>query len=248
MWPFGDRTRKWKIATRFVPATVMMLVLGLSLWSLIGYRSRLRNEARCTSHIYDIGYGLLVYYHTNARFPVPTLCGKNGRPLLSWRAEVLHYMDWTADFYFEFDEPWDSPHNAWASRQAVNVFVCPNHGTADPLAVTSYVLITGPGTFFDGDHSTGDFKSRRQNNPECFLLVETTSIKRNWAAPGDISIEDLSLIINDPHGDSISSNDPSGPAVFLSTGEVRRIKSIQQLRQLIPMLSTPPEQAKKGGK
>ncbi len=110
--------------------------------------------------------------------------------------------------------------------------------------MTSYVLITGPGTFFDQGQPPGAVNRMMKDNPECFLLVETTSNKRNWAAPGDLSIEKLSLIINDLRADSISSNDPHGPAVFFSTGETRRIKSIQLLRNLISLRAARSDAAK----
>jgi hypothetical protein len=40
------------------------------------------------------------------------VCGKDGKPLLSWRVLILPYLD-NKPLYdrFKLDEPWDSPHN-----------------------------------------------------------------------------------------------------------------------------------------
>jgi hypothetical protein len=224
---------------------VLALMLAFPLERLHRYRVSLKNEERCWSQIKQIGLGLLAYHETHGRFPPSALTGKDGQPQLSWRAVVLPNINWAIDFSgFAHDEPWDGPSNIRGSLKGADFFVCPNHSARDKASVTSYVLITGPGTFFEEGKPRAAVSQMMKDNPQCFLVVETTSNNSNWAAPGDISIEDLSVIVNYPDGNSISSNDPHGPAVFLSTGEVRRIKSIQQLRQLIPILPTLPGRAK----
>ncbi|MBV9126015.1 MAG: DUF1559 domain-containing protein, partial [Planctomycetes bacterium] len=44
--------------------------------------------------------------------PPAAICGKDGRPLLSWRVAILPYIE-QQNLYnqFRLDEPWDSPTN-----------------------------------------------------------------------------------------------------------------------------------------
>src|SRR5205823_13461834 len=51
------------------------------------------------------------YHDANGKFPAD-ITDKAGKPLLSWRVELLPYLE-EDKLYKEFqrDEPWDSPHN-----------------------------------------------------------------------------------------------------------------------------------------
>ena len=52
------------------------------------------------------------YHDVNSRFPQRASTDKKGKALLSWRVQLLPYLD-AADIYqqFHLDEPWDSEHN-----------------------------------------------------------------------------------------------------------------------------------------
>ncbi len=52
------------------------------------------------------------YHDVNSRFPQRASTDKKGKALLSWRVQLLPYLD-AADVYqqFHLDEPWDSEHN-----------------------------------------------------------------------------------------------------------------------------------------
>ncbi len=55
---------------------------------------------------------MLNYHDTIGHFPAQAIYDKNGKPLLSWRVQILPYIE-QQPLYNEFhlDEPWDSEHN-----------------------------------------------------------------------------------------------------------------------------------------
>jgi hypothetical protein len=59
-----------------------------------------------------LGMAMLNYEKNFQFFPHAAICGKDGKPLLSWRVAILPYLDCAYQYkQFKFDEPWDSPHN-----------------------------------------------------------------------------------------------------------------------------------------
>ena len=65
---------------------------------------------------------------------------------------------------------------------------------------TNVVLITGPGTAFDGEREY----SLHEIDPDQILAIELADSGIPWAAPGDISIEDVSpSILQGLDGDGV---------------------------------------------
>src|SRR5207245_10819748 len=66
------------------------------------------------------------YHNTTRHFPQPATLDKDGKPLLSWRVELLPVME-QAKLYSEFkhDEPWDSEHNKKLLEKMPSVFAPP---------------------------------------------------------------------------------------------------------------------------
>src|SRR5262249_23646846 len=97
---------------------------------------------------------MLNYESAHGSLPPAAVCGRDGRPLLSWRVLILPYLD-QADRYkqFKLDESWDSPHNFALLGRMPRTYA-PLTGRPSPEPhVTYYQVFTGPGTVFEG--STG---------------------------------------------------------------------------------------------
>src|SRR6185369_10152185 len=90
-------------------------------------------------------------HDANGRLPADIL-DKNGKPLLSWRVEILPYIE-QDNLYklFKLDEPWDSENNKAASQLMIKVFMSPNATRPDKFewGMTSYRGIAGPGAAFE---------------------------------------------------------------------------------------------------
>jgi prepilin-type processing-associated H-X9-DG protein len=92
------------------------------------------------------------YRSAHNTFPPAYSKSPEGKPLLSWRVNILPFLQQKA-LYDEFhkDEPWDSPHNTSFISRMPAVYTCPN-GSRVPASVgkTSYLTPRGPSTIFPG--------------------------------------------------------------------------------------------------
>src|SRR5882724_3710147 len=87
------------------------------------------------------------FHSTNSRFPADVR-GKGGKPLLSWRVQILPFLEQQALFTeFHLDEPWDSPHNKALLERMPATFAVPST-PADP-GMTFYRGFSGKQTIFD---------------------------------------------------------------------------------------------------
>ncbi len=70
------------------------------------------NRQQAMQHLMRIAIGFHKYHDVNKRFPDTTIKSADGKPLLSWRVQLLPYLDQEALYKeFHLDEPWDSEHN-----------------------------------------------------------------------------------------------------------------------------------------
>ena len=56
----------------------------------------------------------------------------------------------------KLDEPWDSPHNRRFHALRPQGFACPSHLGDNPGVTTSYVVVVGPRTLFNGSRKGED--------------------------------------------------------------------------------------------
>ena len=71
-----------------------------------------RDMARSRLNLKKLALAMHNYNDTYGRLPLAATMGKNGKALLSWRVELLPYLE-EQELYRQFkrDEPWNSPHN-----------------------------------------------------------------------------------------------------------------------------------------
>src|SRR5439155_14951587 len=64
------------------------------------------------NNLQQLALALLNYESAHGHFPAPASRDKNGKLLLSWRVQILPFLE-QDNLYKEFhlDEPWDSAHN-----------------------------------------------------------------------------------------------------------------------------------------
>jgi prepilin-type processing-associated H-X9-DG protein len=93
------------------------------------------------------------------------------------------------------------------------VYGCPD----DPDAAygeTSYMVIRGPGAFFEADKQTRtqDVTDGLSNT---ILVVESIGSGTSWTAPVDLDFRDMPLTVNAERGGSVRSAHASGGANVL---------------------------------
>jgi len=130
-----------------VPVAIAMLVPAVRSSQIAARRSQSINNLK------QIGLALHNFHSANNHFPAG-IRGKDGKPLLSWRVQLLPFVEQAELFNaLRLDEPWDSPHNKALLERMPAVFTVPN-SPGEP-GMTFYRGFQGTGTLFDPKVSKG---------------------------------------------------------------------------------------------
>jgi len=132
--------------------------------------------------------GMRHYYTRYERFPPPAIRGKDGQALLSWRVTLLPILgEQTLYDRFQFDKPWDSPHNHALLAEMPSFYAAPNRPDAVPPN-TVYQVFVGPGTPLDAVAPPVRVPGTDLPVPmleELFLIVEAAHAVP-WTKPEDL--------------------------------------------------------------
>jgi hypothetical protein len=131
---------------------------------------------------------LAMHIYADARrgqMPSAAIHDQKGRRLLSWRVELLPYLEQQA-LYNEFhrDEPWNSPHNMGLLSRMPAVFRLP--GDPEQSTMTHYQVFTGPGTPFVGKLGPNMPRTFRDGTSNTILIVEAAR-GVPWTKPEDLT-------------------------------------------------------------
>src|SRR5215469_2943912 len=129
------------------------VILALFLPAVQSARENAR-KTQCAANLQRIGLAMQAYYNTYNSFPPAYVADAKGRPMHSWRALLLPYLDKTLAIQYRLDEPWDGPHNRTLHARMPAVFRCPADRSPAANGVTNYVVVSGPGAIFDGTQCT----------------------------------------------------------------------------------------------
>jgi Protein of unknown function (DUF1559) len=114
--------------------------------------SRAREAARAaasSNNLRQLGITFESHNKRTGTYPARAIFNAEGKPLLSWRVELLKYLD--ADLYkqFHLNEPWDSDHNQLLIPKMPKIYANPN--STSPRGHTTYLGVEGKGFMFSGD-------------------------------------------------------------------------------------------------
>jgi prepilin-type processing-associated H-X9-DG protein len=168
-----------------------VLVVGACAGLLLPAVNSARNAARhvqSANNIHEMGLALLQYEAQYGTFPAHAIFDKQGKPLLSWRVQILPFID-QANLYAQFhlDEPWDSEHNKPLIAMMPAVYDNPTRQKHD--GTTTYLVPVGKGLAFEGDKKLrmADFTDGMSNT---ILLVEANDSEGvPWTKPADLEVD-----------------------------------------------------------
>jgi prepilin-type processing-associated H-X9-DG protein len=216
----------------------VLLCSGIPIALLLPAVQAAREAARrsqCSNNLKQLALAMHNYHDTYRCFPPAYLADENGNPTHSWRVLILPFIEQQALYeLYDFDQPWDSPANLSLAQTVIPAYQCPS----DPSATgpeTSYVMVVGPGTLYDGTEPTS-MQDITDGTSNTIMLVEVTGAGINWSEPRDLDLEQIALQINAPSGQGMGSKHPGGMNVAFCDGSVRFLSETidpQTLERLI---------------
>jgi hypothetical protein len=176
------------------PATLVAQA-GSSLFSSAPMAVRSASEqAVSRNNLRILALAMLNYEASHGCLPAHALCGKDGKPLLSWRVALLPYLE-QQDLYdrFKLDEPWDSKHNRKLLPLMPRVFETaplrarPGQVNGESPGTTRYQVFVGPGAVFDGPRSV-PLRGIRDGTSNTLLIAEAAE-PVPWTKPQDLAFD-----------------------------------------------------------
>lgn len=181
-------------------------------------------RAQCTNNLKQIAIAFHNYHDVYGTFPPAYIPDKDGQPMHSWRVLILPFLE-SQHIYnqYNFSEPWNSPHNLAVTNQHVPAYSCPSSPTSGPGSTeTSYMVITGPSTVFDGGKACR-FSDILDGTSNTIMVVEVAGTGVNWGEPKDLDASTLTYPLGTRGGSTPASHHPGGLNVAMCDGSVRFI-------------------------
>lgn len=142
-------------------------------------------------NLQQLNLAAINYADTNGgTLPAVAILDKAGKPLLSWRVQLLPYLG-EEKLYKEFhlDEPWDSDHNKKLIAKMPKVFSGPNP-KLNEKGKTVYLAPTGKGTAWPGGAGLrypANFPDGTSNTILFVLADDAHAVE--WTKPEDLTID-----------------------------------------------------------
>jgi hypothetical protein len=204
---------------------IIIVVAGLGSVMLLGavllpavqaarFRARRMQSA---GNMKQIVVALHNYHDTYNTLPPAYIPNNDGTRRTSWRVLVLPYLEHNGVYQqYAMGQSWDHPANATVRQLPMAVYRDPNSVSANARE-SSYLLITGKGTAFDGA-STKKFSDMLNGTSNIALAVEVQGHNIEWTEPMDVDISDLPQLIK-----SGTFRNSGTATVMMADGSVRQM-------------------------
>ncbi|MHC5542598.1 DUF1559 domain-containing protein, partial [Singulisphaera rosea] len=162
------------------------LLVGLFLPAVQAAREAAKRTS-CLNNLREIGRALHKYESAHGALPPAAIADKQGKPLLSWRVELLPFLG-EKELYDQFkrDEPWDSPHNRTLLLSRPKVFACLGNSSR-ARTETTYRAFVGNGAFWNAT-SENPLRAITDGTSTTIAVVEASEAVP-WTKPEDLTFE-----------------------------------------------------------
>jgi prepilin-type processing-associated H-X9-DG protein len=246
----------WRRPKRAVVAAAIAWVVSAECVTLLGAGIGMARcsarRATCVNNLKQIGLALHNYHDFYHSFPPAYIPDADGKPMHSWRVLILPFMEYKTMYdSYDFNEPWDGPHNKHLSEMTLGEFCCPKDAerASRKRGETSYVVVVGDETAWPGPRGMPLSEiGGRDVLGKKILVVEVANSGINWTEPRDLSFADMDFHINGKPGRSVSSGHELGVNVMMADGSVRTLPldlSPDELRAMLTVKGgepTPPKE------
>jgi len=129
---------------------MVIVILGMVVALLLPAQRRVRPatyRAICKNNLKQIGLALHNYHDTFHAFPPAYTVDADGKPLHSWRALILPFLD-QQNLYETIDlsKPWDDQANSEAHETVMQPYRCSSLNADVPQGHTTYLAVVTPGS------------------------------------------------------------------------------------------------------
>ncbi|MBL8830110.1 MAG: DUF1559 domain-containing protein [Planctomycetaceae bacterium] len=200
---------------------LLALVAGLTLPAINSAREKAR-RAVCMSNMRQSGLAMLNYESRSATssFPPSASQASNGKESISWRTEMLPYLDQQAlSGQYDKSQPWDGPKNQPLHNVRVELFTCPsNPPPPEFLSQVNQFVVNGPKCIFNGPQSlTARAIEQGDGLTATITIVESVRDPILWLEPRDVTFDDATKTWQTEQS-AVSSFHPRGVNVMFADG------------------------------
>ena len=166
---------------------------GTNAIALVAVLTQIKEATQRTQSLQSLrqlGIAMHNFHETHRHFPPPAIYSKDGKPLLSWRVDLLPYVE-QEQLYRQFhrDEPWDSEHNKKLLAHMPKLFAAPpGREPKEPYHTYLQVFVGKDAPFKDDFRkrmSIADFKDGTSNT----LLIVEAGEPVPWTKPADLAFD-----------------------------------------------------------
>lgn len=236
--PSSSSSATWIVALACVGGAVLLCggILAALLLPAVQAARQAARRNQCVTNLRQISLAMLNYHDVWNSFPPAYIADENGRPKHSWRVLILPYLEQQTLYdRYDFNEPWDGPHNSQLAALMPPVYACLTDSASTPGGLTTnYAVIAGPGTLFDPD-VPATMRAVTDGTSNTLLVVEASKAGINWMEPRDLDVNQMSFRVNGSPNE-ISSEHPGGAQAAFADGHVSFLQdsaAAQTLRALI---------------
>jgi hypothetical protein len=138
----------------------------------------------------QLGLAMHNYHDSKGHFPARASQDTQGKPLLSWRVQLLPLIEQDALYKeFKLDEPWDSEHNKKLIAKMPKLYASPTNPKAAMAGKTTILAPTGAKTMFP-DLKGLKIQDVVDGTANTIFLLDVDDDKAAiWTKPDDLEVD-----------------------------------------------------------
>lgn len=212
--PITPATARW--VGRVLKSLAVVGALALLVTLFLPAHRRVPDAARstaCSNNLRQIVLALHTYegiYHT---LPPAVVVDANGKPLHSWRALILPFLDHKGLYdQIDFSKPWDDLANRKVYDTTPHAYRCP--AAHCPAGHTTYLAVVAPDSCFRSAKTTKLSDVKDDHDLTLIVVEMDAGHSVHWMSPQDASEEKIldlaSLKDGLPHSGYVNAGCASG--------------------------------------
>jgi hypothetical protein len=164
-------------------------VLAYGGFKILEAAGKSSQAMQTSNNLKQIGLAMHNYHDANTTFPAAATRTPNGQPGLSWRVQILPYIEQSQLYLrFQLDEPWDSPNNKALLAEMPRIYARPGEYVPGVSQTTPFQVFTGPSTAFEDGPRAVSIAGITDGTSNTFMVVEARN-EVPWTKPEDLPFD-----------------------------------------------------------